>query len=151
MSKAEIARSLSVLPQYLNSIIGGSRGVTDAFIDKFCEVYEITQIDLSEAQRCQIVTDAGISNSAEIVLREMVREKDRMIVDLSIENGALKEKINYFQTLHRRGKEELATFLEAGIGLSDASDSDTTASMQELPDLKKMPSSPQTGADKLKP
>jgi len=50
MSKAEIARKADVMPQYLNSILSGSRGVTDDFIDKFCEAFDINHFDLFNIQ-----------------------------------------------------------------------------------------------------
>lgn len=45
-SKAEIARRLDILPQSLNNILNGSRGISDAFLDKFIKVFDISQIDL---------------------------------------------------------------------------------------------------------
>lgn len=46
VTKADIARALCILPQYLNSITNGRRGVSDSFLDKFIEAYNINQIDL---------------------------------------------------------------------------------------------------------
>lgn len=46
MSKAEIARKLEIKPQQLNNIVSGVRGVSDNFIDKFIDIFNINQIDL---------------------------------------------------------------------------------------------------------
>lgn len=45
-NKAQIARDLGIKPQQLNNILNGSRGISDKFIDKFIEVYNINQFDL---------------------------------------------------------------------------------------------------------
>lgn len=46
LSKAEIARKLDVLPQYMNSLMSGTRNLSDQFLDKFIEVFNINQFDL---------------------------------------------------------------------------------------------------------
>ena len=46
ISKAEIARRLDILPQQLNNIINGSRGITDKFLDSFMTAFDISRIDL---------------------------------------------------------------------------------------------------------
>lgn len=46
--KAEISRLLDIKPQYLNSITNGERNITDQFIDKFVEIFNVNQIDLFE-------------------------------------------------------------------------------------------------------
>lgn len=46
MSKADIARHLDVAPQYLNSLVSGARNITDQFLDKFIEIFNINQFDL---------------------------------------------------------------------------------------------------------
>ena len=47
VSKADIARALDIKPQYLNSVLNGSRGLADTFLDKFIEAYNINQFDFS--------------------------------------------------------------------------------------------------------
>lgn len=47
ISKAEIARRLNILPQTLNNIINGTRGVSDSFLSKFASVFNISQIELN--------------------------------------------------------------------------------------------------------
>lgn len=49
VSKADIARELGVKPQYLNTVLNSDRGITDQFLDKFIERYNITHIDLCNA------------------------------------------------------------------------------------------------------
>lgn len=51
MSKADIARTLDVAPQYLNSLISGARNITDQFLDKFIESFDIKQFDLLDKQK----------------------------------------------------------------------------------------------------
>lgn len=51
MSKADIARTLDVAPQYLNSLISGARNITDQFLDKFIESFNIKQFDLLDKQK----------------------------------------------------------------------------------------------------
>ena len=46
LSKAQIARRLSILPQQLNNTLNGSRGISDNFIDKFVTEFNINPIDL---------------------------------------------------------------------------------------------------------
>lgn len=46
LSKADIARSIDVMPQYLNSLTSGVRNLTDQFLDKFIEKFNINQFDL---------------------------------------------------------------------------------------------------------
>lgn len=51
MSKADIARTLDVAPQYLNSLVSGARNITDQFLDKFIETFNINQFDLLYKQK----------------------------------------------------------------------------------------------------
>lgn len=51
MSKADIARTLDVAPQYLNSLVSGARNITDQFLDKFIESFNIKQFDLLDKQK----------------------------------------------------------------------------------------------------
>lgn len=46
MTKAKVANMLEVKPQYLNNILNGGRGITDSFLDKFIEKFEINQFEL---------------------------------------------------------------------------------------------------------
>ena len=46
LSKAEIARKLDILPQYMNSLMSGTRNLSDQFLDKFIETFSINQFDL---------------------------------------------------------------------------------------------------------
>jgi phage repressor protein C with HTH and peptisase S24 domain len=48
-SRAEIARRLNVLPQYLTPLLSGSRNVSEKFIKKFCTAFDINQNDLLRA------------------------------------------------------------------------------------------------------
>lgn len=40
LSKAEISRQLNILPQQLNNILNGNRGVSDKFLDSFIEKFK---------------------------------------------------------------------------------------------------------------
>ncbi len=46
MNKTVISKALGMSPQQLNNILNGSRGITDQFVDKFVETFNINQIDL---------------------------------------------------------------------------------------------------------
>ena len=70
VSKADISRALGIKPQYLNSVLNGSRGLADTFLDKFIEVYSINQFDLSPS-----LTDSNIS-AMSLRLMEKLDEKD---------------------------------------------------------------------------
>lgn len=60
MSKVEISSKLDVKPQYLNSILNGSKGITDSFLDKFILVFQINQFDLAPITK-QTQNDSIIS------------------------------------------------------------------------------------------
>lgn len=47
MTKAEIARRLGILPQALNAYITGARGLSDKFVSKFYDTFNIKQFDLA--------------------------------------------------------------------------------------------------------
>lgn len=51
LSKVEIAEQLGVKPQYINNVINGGRGITDAFLDKFIETFQINHFELSKEPR----------------------------------------------------------------------------------------------------
>lgn len=51
ISRAEIARRLDILPQQLNNIINGNRGISDKFIDSFIREFDISLFDLSNKER----------------------------------------------------------------------------------------------------
>ena len=46
MTKSDIARALNILPQALNSIDSGARGLSDKFLDDFAETFGLKQIVL---------------------------------------------------------------------------------------------------------
>lgn len=60
VSKADIARDLGIKPQYLNTVLNSDRGVTDQFLDKFIERYNIIYFDL-----CNNSVSANISSEKE--------------------------------------------------------------------------------------
>lgn len=47
MTKSDIARALGILPQHLNSIDSGVRGLSDKFLDQFAETFELKPLVLS--------------------------------------------------------------------------------------------------------
>lgn len=46
ISRAEIARKMGILPQTLNNVINGTRGISDDFLDKFITTFNISQLEL---------------------------------------------------------------------------------------------------------
>lgn len=61
VSKADISRSLDIKPQYLNSVLNGSRGLADSFLDKFIEVFGINQFDLLPPPKEDNMVDSSIA------------------------------------------------------------------------------------------
>lgn len=96
VSKADIARDLDVKPQYLNSILNADRGITDQFLDKFIECYGINQFDLYKAindnNTDKEVESSGKNKPIEGFMKELLREKDDRIQELSKEVGRLEGK-----------------------------------------------------------
>lgn len=104
VSKADIARALGVKPQYLNSVLNGSRGLTDVFLDKFIEAYNINQFDLLPR-----LNDSAVS-AMSLRLMEKLDEKDIKIDQLqselrqqSAELAALKAKYPEASIEHPEG------------------------------------------------
>lgn len=46
VTQAEVARRLGILPQQLNNVLKGNRGISDKFLDSFIEVFDISHFDL---------------------------------------------------------------------------------------------------------
>lgn len=46
ITRAEVARRLDILPQSLNNVLNGNRGISDGMLDKFIEAFDIRQIEL---------------------------------------------------------------------------------------------------------
>lgn len=79
VSKADIARALDIKPQYLNSVLNGSRGLADTFLDKFIEAYHINQFDLLPH------TDDSTISTMSLRFMEKLDEKDAKIDQLQAE------------------------------------------------------------------
>lgn len=79
VSKADIARALDIKPQYLNSVLNGSRGLADTFLDKFIEAYHINQFDLLPH------TDDSTISTMSLRFMEKLDEKDAKIDQLQSE------------------------------------------------------------------
>jgi hypothetical protein len=100
MSKADIARQLDVLPQYINSLISGTRNITDQFLDKFIETYSINQFDLllnSESRR-EVLSDNedhpnAYTSTIENKLLDLISQKDTIMREQAEEIGVLKQMI----------------------------------------------------------
>ncbi len=63
-SKALIALELGILPQQLNNILNGKGGISDKFLDKFIERFEINEIYLSSKRNV-----SSLANNREICSR----------------------------------------------------------------------------------
>lgn len=87
-TKAQIARRLNVLPQYLNSITKGNRGITDSFLDKFIETFKLNQIELLPQGNSRVqyenVKDPYIASLEEIIRskEDALKTKDILIEQL---------------------------------------------------------------------
>lgn len=112
ISKADIARKLDVLPQYINSLISGNRGLTDQFLDKFISAYEINQIDLYSYisnRPKEVETNCNnnintILSSEESIIYKMYKEKDEENKSLLKEIGCLEERIRHLEAGNIREK-----------------------------------------------
>lgn len=100
MSKADIARQLDVLPQYINSLMSGARNITDQFLDKFIETYNITQFDLlsKSESRGEVLSDNkehpnSYTSAIEDKLLDLISQKDTIIREQAEEIGILKHTI----------------------------------------------------------
>ncbi len=91
VSKADIARALGIKPQYLNSVLNGSRGLADTFLDNFIEAYNINQFDLLPQ-----ATDTNIS-AMSLRLMDKIEEKDAKIDHLQSELLTAKEELAAFK------------------------------------------------------
>lgn len=56
ISKADISRKLDILPQSLNNVLNGNRGISDTFIDALTDAYDLNHFELvSLADRLSLV------------------------------------------------------------------------------------------------
>ena len=112
MSKADIARQLDVLPQYINSLMSGARNITDQFLDKFIETYRINHLDLLPESE-SVLSDKEHSNSHTSAIEDKLLANIR---EMAEEIGMLKQTINQLE----REKEELVSvvngFRSANVG-----------------------------------
>ncbi len=100
MSKADIARQLDVFPQYINSLMSGTRNITDQFLDKFIETYNINQFDLlpNSENRGEVLSDNkehpnSHTSTIEDKLLDLISQKDTIIREQAEEIGILKHTI----------------------------------------------------------
>nr|DAS18306.1 MAG TPA: helix-turn-helix domain protein [Caudoviricetes sp.] len=99
MSKADISRDLDILPQYLNSLMNGSRNLTDQFLDKFIEAYNINQFDLLSNSDIKAITytpNSPEGSSVQILIESMtnlISQKDSVIQKQAKEIGKLEQTI----------------------------------------------------------
>jgi hypothetical protein len=94
VSKADIARALDIKPQYLNSVLNGSRGITDSFLDRFIEIYQINQFDLCNIESSH--SDSTITMRFMDKLdskEEIIKEKDLKIEELTLKIMEMSEQI----------------------------------------------------------
>lgn len=75
ITKAEIARRLNVLPQYLNSITKGNRGITDSFLDKFITTFKLGQIELLPINNQPLLSETEKDRYI-ASLEEIIRSKE---------------------------------------------------------------------------
>ena len=85
-SKALIAQELGILPQQLNNILNGKGGISDKFLDKFIERFEINEIYLS-SKRIQTNsdgTDQGCSKMKDMECQDFSLRTDKHIISQDI-------------------------------------------------------------------
>lgn len=100
VSKADIARALDIKPQYLNSVLNGSRGLADTFLDKFIEAYSINQFDLLPH-----TNDSTIS-AMSLRFMEKLDEKDAKIDQLQSELRQQSAEFAALKALHSQSQDK---------------------------------------------
>ena len=119
VSKADISRALGIKPQYLNSVLNGSRGLADTFLDKFIEVYSINQFDLLPS-----LTDSNIS-AMSLRLIEKLDEKDAKIDQLQAELRLIEKELAETKARLSHYEPETEEIKEHPKGLGDAKNAST--------------------------
>lgn len=120
MTKADISRDLDILPQYLNSLMNGSRNLTDQFLDKFIEAYSINHFDLLSNSDIKAITytpNSPESSSVQILMESMtnlISQKDSVIQEQAKEIGKLEQTITQL-------RKELGDTVSAANGSTIAS------------------------------
>lgn len=85
VSRAEIARRLDILPQQLNNIINGSRGISDKFIDSFVREFNISLFDLS---------NKGVRKKIPLYDAESIGGHQDIVADTDVQAGHVAEWID---------------------------------------------------------
>ena len=119
VSKADISRALGIKPQYLNSVLNGSRGLADTFLDKFIEAYSINQFDLLPS-----LTDSNIS-AMSLRLIEKLDEKDAKIDQLQAELRLIEKELAETKARLSHYEPETEEIKEHPKGLGDAKNAST--------------------------
>ena len=119
VSKADISRALGIKPQYLNSVLNGSRGLADTFLDKFIGVYSINQFDLLPS-----LTDSNIS-AMSLRLIEKLDEKDAKIDQLQAELRLIEKELAETKARLSHYEPETEEIKEHPKGLGDAKNAST--------------------------
>lgn len=119
VSKADISRALGIKPQYLNSVLNGSRGLADTFLDKFIEVYSINQFDLLPS-----LTDSNIS-AMSLRLIEKLDEKDAKIDQLQAELRLIEKELAETKARLSHYEPDTEEIKEHPKGLGDAKNAST--------------------------
>lgn len=120
MTKADISRDLDILPQYLNSLMNGSRNLTDQFLDKFIEAYSINHFDLlpdSDIKAITYTPNSPEGSSVQILMESMtnlISQKDSVIQEQAKEIGKLEQTITQL-------RKELGDTVSAANGSTIAS------------------------------
>lgn len=141
VSKADIARELEVKPQYLNTVLNSDRGVTDQFLDKFIEKYEITHIDLFSnsafSHEEPPIAAEQLEASLEEHLLRIIKEKDNRIEEQARIIGRMEERLEHSQSYFRANRDILP---------HNGADADD----QSTPPVQKLPKSSKSDGAQLK-
>lgn len=112
VSKANIARELEIKPQYLNTLLNSDRGITDQFLDKFIERYNINQFDLIKDEG-EILASAPSPDNT--LLLTLIKQKDERIEELSKMVGRLERELEERASGHFDGRDaDTAACADAG-------------------------------------
>lgn len=119
ISKADIAYRLEIKPQYLNNIINGGRGITDSFLDKFIEEFNISQFDLcnneiNPIRESSVVYKSDPNDIATIADKQTIIDRDAELLAANKDTIEIQKKL--ISSLEQRIKE-----LERGLSYSKTS------------------------------
>ncbi len=79
MTKTDIAKALDILPQTLNNIESGVRGLSDKFIDQFAETFNLSPLELFQDTKQDEVSLVQIISSQQKTIERLTATIERLV------------------------------------------------------------------------